>query len=57
MSGGYSQTSGMMHSGLGPFKIDQGAMLGGHGALVYTPPWPPAAEVTPAPRSPRRGRP
>jgi iron complex outermembrane receptor protein len=28
VSGGYSQTSGMMHSGLGPFKIDQGAMLG-----------------------------
>jgi len=28
MSGGYSETSGMMHSGLGPFKIDQGAQLG-----------------------------
>jgi hypothetical protein len=28
MSGGYGQTSGMMHSGLGPFDIDPGAMLG-----------------------------
>jgi outer membrane receptor protein involved in Fe transport len=28
MAGGYGTTSGMMNSGLGPFRIDQGAKLG-----------------------------
>ena len=28
MSGGYSETSGMMNTGIGPFRIEPGAMLG-----------------------------
>lgn len=35
MTGGYGQTSGMMNSGIGPFRIDPGAQLG-HWQATYT---------------------